>query len=68
MDNILIYLEDPVAYWQYVAEVLEYLWKHKLFMKLFKCKFSIDMVDFLGFILETKGIVIEQSQVQTIQK
>ena len=25
IDNILIYLEDPVAHWQYMAKVLEYL-------------------------------------------
>ena len=37
-------------------------------MKLSKCKFSVDMVDFLGFILGTEGIAMEQSQVQTIQE
>ena len=51
-----------------MAKVLECLQKYRLFMKLSKCKFSIDMVDFLGFILGTEGIAIEQSWVQTIQE
>jgi len=68
LDDILIYSEDPVAHQRHVAEVLGCLRKHGLFVKLPKCKFSVDMVDFLGFILGTEGIAMEQSQVQTVQE
>jgi len=68
LNDILIYSEDLAIYQQYIADVLEYLQKHGLFIKLSKCKFSIDIVDFLEFILGTKGIAIEQSQMQTVQE
>ena len=47
--------------------MLERLWKHGLFAKLSKCKFNINIVEFLGFVLGSDGIAMEQSRVQAIQ-
>ena len=51
LDDILIYSEDPAAHHWHVVEVLERLRKHGLYAKLSKCKFSVDVVEFLGFVL-----------------
>ena len=67
LDNILIYLDDLMVYQYYVTEVLKCLRRYRLFMKLSKCKFDIDTVEFLAFVLEPDSVALEQSWVQAIQ-
>src|SRR6266498_4899848 len=66
LDNILIYSINPTDYQRYIREVLERLKNFKLYLKLFKCKFSINRVKFLGFIIITRGIDMEGSRVKII--
>src|SRR5881394_1561523 len=68
IDDILIYFKDPKAHQQHVAEVREWLRKHGLYAKLSKCKFSIDTVEILGFVIGPDGIAMESSHVKTILK
>ena len=63
LDDILIYSDNLAAHWRHVAKVLECLWKHGLFTKLSKCKFDVDTVVFLGFVLVPDDVAIEQSWV-----
>ena len=53
---------------QHVAEVLSQLQWHGLYAKLSKCKFGINEVEFLEFVLRPDGVAIEQSRVDTIQQ
>src|SRR5579862_1080171 len=68
LDNILIYSEDLAAHKRHVVEVLERLWKHGLFAKLSKCRFTTDTVNFLGFILGPDEVAMEESRVKAIQE
>jgi RNase H-like domain found in reverse transcriptase/Reverse transcriptase (RNA-dependent DNA polymerase) len=68
LDDIFVYSEDLVTYKHYVAKVLERLRKYRLYAKLLKCKFNVNKVDFLGFILGPDSVVMEQSRIQTIQE
>ena len=66
LDNILIYLENLENYNSYVKEVLNYLVKQGLFIKVSKYSFLTESVKFLGFIITPKGVVIDLEQVRTI--
>jgi hypothetical protein len=66
LDNILIYSDDPEDYQIYISQVLDRLREKGLYVKPSKYMFSIKEVEFLGFIVNTKGVVIEPSQIETI--
>ena len=68
IDDILIYSKDPKVHRRHVAEVLERLRKHGLYVKLSKCKFSTDTVKFLGFVIGPDSIAMESSHVEMILK
>jgi hypothetical protein len=48
--------------------VMERLWQFQLYANLSKCAFSIDMVDFLGFIITLDSIKMEDNCVKTIME
>ena len=59
LNNILIYSNNPINYNYYIKEALIVLRKYSLFTKLEKYKFSINIIEFLGFIISSKGIIID---------
>ena len=66
LDEIFIYSHNPEDYSKHVSQVLERLRENGLYVKPSKCVFHTREVDFLGFIINTKGVVIEPSKVETI--
>jgi len=48
--------------------VLESLREWKLYAKLSKCSFHQDNVDFLGFVVSTKGIAMDMSRIDTVRR
>ena len=66
LDDIFIYFVNPTDYQRYIREILERLKNFKLYLKLFKCEFSINRVKFLGFIVITRGIDMKGSRVKVI--
>jgi hypothetical protein len=67
LDNILIYSANPEDYADHVNQVLQCLREYGLYMKPSKCVFYTNEVEFLGFVINTKGIVMEPSRVETIR-
>ena len=67
LDNILIYLENPRDYVKYIQTVLEYFKKAKLRLRLEKCEFYKEEVNFLGFIVNTKGVKISKDKIEVVQ-
>ena len=66
LDNILIYSTNPTDYQRYIREILKRLKNFKLYLKLFKYEFSVDRVEFLGFMIITRGIDMEESRIKII--
>src|SRR6266487_4005310 len=66
LDNIFIYFINPADHQRHVREVLKRLKNFKLYLKLFKCEFSINRVEFLNFIVITRGIDMEGSRIKII--
>jgi hypothetical protein len=56
LDNILIYSRNEDEYHNYISQVLTRLYKNNLFYKLSKCEFNVKEVEFLGFLIGTKGV------------
>ena len=66
LDNILIFSRTLKEHSKHMTIVFERLCKWNLYCKLSKCILGVIKVTFLGFILTTRGIAIEQNHIQTI--
>ncbi len=67
LDNILIYSNNPAEHSNHVREVLCHLCTSNLFAKIKKCEFSVNTIEFLGFIINLDSIHMDQSKVKVIQ-
>ena len=66
LDDILIYSDDPESHRKHVWEVLECLRKHHLFANAKKCEWSVDTVEYLGYIMLPLGLTMAIDKVKTI--
>ena len=68
LDDILIYTKDDgdghVAAIQWILERLR---KFSLYAKLKKCRFHQDKVRFLGYVVSSKSIRIEDEQIEGVK-
>ena len=67
LDDILIYSDDPEKHLDHVRQVLDRLRQYRLYANPKKCEFFTTQVEFLGFIVSTDGVTMDQSRVDTIQ-
>ena len=68
LDNILIYTKNPEqAHVKAVRWVLDQFWKHFLFANLKKCRFHLDEVCFLEYMILSKGISIEVEKIEVVK-
>jgi hypothetical protein len=66
IDDILIYSETLEDNIQHVRLVLTRLRSASLYAKLEKCKFQVTEIEFLGYIISSKGISMDPSKVSAI--
>ena len=67
-DDILIYsktLEEHVDHLHVVFNVLR---ENKLYDNLKKCSFCVESVVFLGFVINSKGIIVDEEKVKAIRE
>src|SRR6266478_3539012 len=67
LDDILIYSDSLEDHQDHVCEVLHCLHTVGLYANLKKCKFHMDTVEYLGFILSPKGLQMDPTKVSMIQ-
>src|SRR5271154_435902 len=68
LNNILIYFKLGEDYYTYIRIIIERLRKHKLYIKLSKCFFNINKVEFLGFIINSIGVKPNPNKILIIKK
>src|SRR5258708_23221653 len=68
LDDILIYSDSLEDHWNHVHEVLHRLRNVGLYANQRKCKFHMDTVEYLGFILSPKGLQMDPAKVSAIQE
>ena len=66
LDDILIYSLSLEEHYEHIRKVLEWFRYYQLFASLKKYKFIINRMEFLGFIIFTEGISIDQKWVESI--
>ena len=69
LDDILIYTnDDGDGYVSAVQWVLERLKKFSLFANLKKCRFHQEEVQFLGYVVSSKGIRMEDERIEAVKQ
>jgi hypothetical protein len=62
----MMYSEEVEDHIKYVKQVLERLRQFGLYIKLSKCLFNITKVDFLSYVIEVVGILMNLCRIATI--
>jgi len=66
-DDILIYSLSLEDHKEHVRKVLETPREEKLYANSKKCVFAIDHIDFLGFVVSSKGVHVDEEKVASIR-
>ncbi|GJZ11671.1 putative reverse transcriptase domain-containing protein [Tanacetum coccineum] len=67
IDDILIYSNDEKENEEHLKAILELLKKEKLYAKFSKCEFWIPKVQFLGHVIDSRGIHVDPAKIETIK-
>ena len=67
LDDILIYLENPLDHAEHVCKVLLRLRKAGLQADIKKCEFNVTRTKYLGFVISTDGIEVDPEKVEAIR-
>jgi hypothetical protein len=68
LDDILIYSRNKQEYIEHIKQVLQWLHEYRLYAKASKCKFHMNHIEFLGFIITPAGIVMDPVHVKVIKE
>ncbi|GJS02529.1 putative reverse transcriptase domain-containing protein, partial [Tanacetum coccineum] len=69
IDDILIYSKDEREHEEHLKAILELLKKEreKLYAKFSKCEFWITKVQFLGHVIDSRGIYVDPTKIESIK-
>ncbi|GJV94217.1 putative reverse transcriptase domain-containing protein [Tanacetum coccineum] len=67
IDDILIYSKDKKEHEEHLKVILELLKKEKLYAKFSKGKFWIPKVQFLGHVIDNRGIHVDPTKIESIK-
>ena len=66
VDNIIVAMKTEKEYDKIVKEVLKQLKENNLFVKLEKYWWKVKEVEFLGVVIELKGVEIQKEKVEGV--
>ncbi|GJZ33801.1 putative reverse transcriptase domain-containing protein [Tanacetum coccineum] len=67
IDDILIYSKNKQDHEEHLKLILELLKKEELYAKFSKCDFWIPKVQFLGYVIDSKGIHVDPAKIESIK-
>ncbi|GJT91363.1 putative reverse transcriptase domain-containing protein [Tanacetum coccineum] len=67
IDDILIYSNSKEEHAEHLKLVLELLKKEELYAKFLKCEFWLSKVQFLGHVINSKGIHVDPANIESIK-
>ncbi|GJR60615.1 putative reverse transcriptase domain-containing protein [Tanacetum coccineum] len=67
IDDILIYSKNKEEHEGHLKLILELLKKEELYAKFSKCEFWIPKVQFLGHVIDSKGIHVDHAKIESIK-
>nr|GEW64065.1 putative reverse transcriptase domain-containing protein [Tanacetum cinerariifolium] len=67
IDDILIYSKNKQEHEEHLKLILELLKKEQLYAKFSKCEFWIPKVQFLGHVIDSQGIHVDPTKIESIK-
>ncbi|GJW79072.1 putative reverse transcriptase domain-containing protein [Tanacetum coccineum] len=67
IDDILIYSKSKEEHEEHLKLILELLKKEELYAKFSKCEFWIPKVQFLGHVIDSKGIHVDPVKIKSVK-
>ncbi|GKC94681.1 putative reverse transcriptase domain-containing protein [Tanacetum coccineum] len=67
IDDIVIYSRNEEEHGKHLKTILELLKEEKLYAKFPMCKFWINTVQFLGHVIDSKGIHVDPAKIEAIK-
>ncbi|GJU26805.1 putative reverse transcriptase domain-containing protein [Tanacetum coccineum] len=67
IDDILIYSKSKDEHKEHLKTILELLKKEKLYAKFSKCDFWLESVQFLGHVIDSKGVHVDPAKIEAIK-
>ena len=66
-DDILVFSKTMKEHLNHVRAVLQTLRKESLYANMKKCTFGVDKVVFLGFVVSSKGVHVDETKIEAIK-
>ena len=66
-DDILVFSKSLKDHVTHLRTVLQALRKERLYANREKCKFGVDKLVFLGFVVSSKGVHVDESKINAIK-
>ncbi|GKA26330.1 putative reverse transcriptase domain-containing protein [Tanacetum coccineum] len=67
IDDILIYSKNKQEHEEHLKIILELLKKEELYAKFSKCEFWLPKVQFLGHVIDNKGIHVDPAKIESVK-
>ncbi|GJU15650.1 putative reverse transcriptase domain-containing protein [Tanacetum coccineum] len=67
IDDILVYSKDEEEHGNHLKIILELLKKERLYAKFSKCDFWLDLVQFLGHVIDRSGVHVDPAKIEAIK-
>jgi hypothetical protein len=67
LDDILIFNRTWEEHMQHIQHVLSTLQEHKIYANLEKCSFGMNMLQYLGYIIDEHGVHVDLAKIQVIR-
>ncbi|GKE34275.1 putative reverse transcriptase domain-containing protein [Tanacetum coccineum] len=67
IDDILVYSKDEEEHGKHLKIILELLKKERLYAKFSKCDFWLDLVQFLGNVIDHSGVHVDPAKIESIK-
>ncbi|GKF69654.1 putative reverse transcriptase domain-containing protein, partial [Tanacetum coccineum] len=65
--DILIYSRNEKEHEEHLKTILELLKKEELYAKFSKCEFWINMVKFIGHVIDSSGIHVDPAKIEAVK-
>ena len=66
-DDILVFSKSMKEHLKHVRTVLQTFRKERLYANMKKCTFGVDKLVFLGFVVSSKGVHVDESKIEAIK-
>ncbi|WVZ58548.1 hypothetical protein U9M48_008814 [Paspalum notatum var. saurae] len=67
MDDVLIYSKTLDPHVQHLEQVFQIVQSHQFYIKLSKCAFAKQQLEYLGHIVSAQGVATEPSKIQAVK-